>query len=602
MPNNRHQRNHRQRDEDAHNNNQQAAAIPAVNPREVAVGEGNGMGHHVRQNNNNGGGLQKCCSPGSCRCPDETIDLEEPFDAVRVVCNNENCREGNWMHKDCFDDFQQSVLAYLRSCGRARSWSEKQRLQNLWTKKGYDLAFKACDCKCSRGHLRKDLDYFAPPFNENSKKHKKHKKKNDKPMPVVSTTHKSNSHSNQISHLNGNGNPPTITAVNNNHPAISTNGGGGGRSITTTTSNTMEQKPKRKTSTSTRTDHHQSNDDNGNIEHHLDNVQTSGSSLIPTNPHHNTNGDMFNMMGGGGGNPQMRLRTNSVSSIGSVGSHSSSISSIPSSAGSASPISSSPISGHMFFKTRKSSDASTDNGPTSLVGFRQRLNLSAFATLPRNKQNPYHIRMEDDSTLAYAFSTSCSVGAAKVHPLLDMVAEAGGCDVETRNFVLSNLLNKKMCSTRCALCKVHLPVFDRFPLLDGTFFLSPQSYDEAAIQVIWDGRLQFLNACCMACLEGHNHIRCVACKQPWDGRTLVVGSMYTYDIFAAVPCCQKRLTCKCCHRAVIDITKGLDYYSQYSQMIICPYCKANDYHFIRSLLETFLTAEESARPRGPICQ
>ncbi|KAL8577302.1 hypothetical protein ACOMHN_048356 [Nucella lapillus] len=120
--------------------------------------------------------------------------------------------------------------------------------------------------------------------------------------------------------------------------------------------------------------------------------------------------------------------------------------------------------------------------------------------------------------------------------------------------------------------------------------------------VIWDGRLQVLNACCMACLEGHNHIRCVASKQPWDGRTLVVGSMYTYDIFAAVPCCQKRLTCKCCHRAVIDITKGLDYYSQYSHMIICPYCKANDYHFIRSLLETFLTAEEIARPRGPICQ
>src|SRR6476469_9516666 len=51
------------------------------------------------------------------------------------------------------------VLSYLRTCGRARSWSEKQRLQNLWTKKGYDLAFKACDCRCGKGHIRKDLDH-----------------------------------------------------------------------------------------------------------------------------------------------------------------------------------------------------------------------------------------------------------------------------------------------------------------------------------------------------------------------------------------------------------------------------------------------------------
>jgi len=58
------------------------------------------------------------------------------------------------MHGECFRDWESKVLAYLRSSGRARSWSEKQRVQNLWTKKGYDLAFKACDCKCGRGHLR----------------------------------------------------------------------------------------------------------------------------------------------------------------------------------------------------------------------------------------------------------------------------------------------------------------------------------------------------------------------------------------------------------------------------------------------------------------
>ncbi|ERL93139.1 hypothetical protein D910_10438, partial [Dendroctonus ponderosae] len=50
------------------------------------------------------------------------------------------------MHRECFDQWEQAVLSYLKTCGRARSWSERQRHQNLWTKKGYDLAYKACGC------------------------------------------------------------------------------------------------------------------------------------------------------------------------------------------------------------------------------------------------------------------------------------------------------------------------------------------------------------------------------------------------------------------------------------------------------------------------
>ena len=85
------------------------------------------------------------------------------MEVVKVVCNNDHCDQGQYMHRECFEAWEQTVLTYLRSCGRARSWSEKQRLQNLWTKRGYDLAFKACSCKCGKGHLRKDLDWIAPP-------------------------------------------------------------------------------------------------------------------------------------------------------------------------------------------------------------------------------------------------------------------------------------------------------------------------------------------------------------------------------------------------------------------------------------------------------
>ena len=418
------------------------------------------MGHHARQHDHAEARQQKCCSPGVCRLPDETIDPEDPYDAVKVLCNNEHCKEGCWMHKDCFDEFEQSVLSYLRSCGRARSWSEKQRLQNLWTKKGYDLAFKACDCKCGRGHLRKDLDYIPPPFNDNAKKHKKHKKKNDKPMPVVSTTHKSNSHSNHMAQQGGHG-LSTSSGQSEQHRSA-----------------TSPRKGKRTTSTS------QSSDSTVQQVDGLDNHPTGTPPSALSSPPNSAgvSNNVFFAVLPGHGIPH-RLRTNSVSSTGSVGSHSSVSSSIPSSAGSASPISSSPISGDLFFKGRKSSDASSENGPTSASGFRQRVDLSAFSLLPRNKQNPYHIRMEDASTLAHTFSTF-SMGTTKSFP----VAEAGGGDagvgdIDTRNFVLTNLMNKKMNSSRCVLCKIVLPVFDGFPLVDGTFFLSPQSYDEAAIQV-----------------------------------------------------------------------------------------------------------------------
>lgn len=100
-----------------------------------------------------------CCVPGECLRPREPVRIE---DAVRVLCNNDTCAAGRYMHRECFEQWEGGVLAYLKSCGRARSWSERQRHQNLWTKKGYDLAFKACGCRCGRGHLKKDLDW-APP-------------------------------------------------------------------------------------------------------------------------------------------------------------------------------------------------------------------------------------------------------------------------------------------------------------------------------------------------------------------------------------------------------------------------------------------------------
>lgn len=63
-------------------------------------------------------------------------------------------------------------------------------------------------------------------------------------------------------------------------------------------------------------------------------------------------------------------------------------------------------------------------------------------------------------------------------------------------------------------------------------------------QVKLEGRTQFLSAVCMTCLEGWGagrRLRCLYCATPWDGSSLVIGTMYSYDIFAAMPCCTERL-------------------------------------------------------------
>ena len=48
----------------------------------------------------------------------------------------------------------------------------------------------------------------------------------------------------------------------------------------------------------------------------------------------------------------------------------------------------------------------------------------------------------------------------------------------------------------------------------------------------------------MGCLEGWSaRLQCrnSNCCKVWDGSQLILGTMYSYDIFAAVPCCADRL-------------------------------------------------------------
>ena len=143
----------------------------------------------------------QCCMPNGECLKSNILDFglvssDQIFEAVRIICSNENCTAGQYMHAECFDQWEQTVLSYLKSIGRARSWSDKQRQQNLWTKKGYDLVYKVCGCRCGRGHIKKDLNWVVPitpllyggQLEDEANKKKKKKSKNQKPALSQATS------------------------------------------------------------------------------------------------------------------------------------------------------------------------------------------------------------------------------------------------------------------------------------------------------------------------------------------------------------------------------------------------------------------------------
>lgn len=103
----------------------------------------------------------------------------------------------------------------------------------------------------------------------------------------------------------------------------------------------------------------------------------------------------------------------------------------------------------------------------------------------------------------------------------------------------------------------------------------------SALCLLCTGRLMHLYAVCVDCLEGVHKIICIKCKSRWDGSWHQLGTMYTYDILAASPCCQARLNCKHCGKPVIDVRIGMQYFSEYSNVQQCPHCGNLDYHFVK---------------------
>ncbi|KRZ75889.1 DNA polymerase alpha subunit B [Trichinella papuae] len=186
--------------------------------------------------------------------------------------------------------------------------------------------------------------------------------------------------------------------------------------------------------------------------------------------------------------------------------------------------------------------------------FRRRQNLESFRkALPRSKINGINIKLEDD----------CPQG-----------------NDETRLFVLTNLGDHKRRIVTCIICQSLLPVYDRYPLIDGTFFLSPINHENLGVMVNYEGSSLYLLSLCMYCMESAPKLMCILCgSEGWFiGNKLIYGTLYTYDVLAAVQCCMPR--CCSCY-GTIPTAEEKNSFSRFSEMFVCPHCSVNGYHFIR---------------------
>ncbi|KAM6185235.1 headcase protein homolog [Rhynchocyon petersi] len=439
-----------------------------------------------------------CATPLICSFG-RPVDLEKD-DYQKVVCNNEHCPCSSWMHLQCFYEWESSILVQFNCIGRARSWNEKQCRQNMWTKKGYDLAFRFCSCRCGQGHLKKDTDWYQVKRMQDEKKKKSGSEKNTGKPPGEGVEEVKKCRPQNKPQKGLNHDLPRRHSMDRQNSQEKAGGpvAYGGRSPCASPG----QSP------------------------------PTGYSIL--SPAHFSGPRSSRYLG--------EFLKNAIH---------------------LEPHKKAMAGGHVF------RNAHFDYSPAGLavhrgghfdapVQFLRRLDLSELLThIPRHKLNTFHVRMEDDAQV--------------------------GQGEDLRKFILAALSASHRNVVNCALCHRALPVFEQFPLVDGTLFLSPSRHDEIEYDVPChlQGRLMHLYAVCVDCLEGVHKIICIKCKSRWDGSWHQLGTMYTYDILAASPCCQARLNCKHCGKPVIDVRIGMQYFSEYSNVQQCPHCGNLDYHFVK---------------------
>lgn len=169
---------------------------------------------------------------------------------------------------------------------------------------------------------------------------------------------------------------------------------------------------------------------------------------------------------------------------------------------------------------------------------------------------------------------------------------------EISESVHRTLRRAKTTTMSCVYCKTDCQVYENFPIVDGTLFLTPVARSPQCIRFFEKHTgssgakaERFLGFVCVGCMEGKK-LSCASCHTQWNGSFFQVGTMYSYDILSATPCCESAVTCNKCRQPVVDMNKGEAqhlYFSNFSARTSCPHCGEEDFHFIKPL--SFMTLD-----------
>jgi len=161
---------------------------------------------------------------------------------------------------------------------------------------------------------------------------------------------------------------------------------------------------------------------------------------------------------------------------------------------------------------------------------------------------------------------------------------------EILDSVHRSMKTANMATTSCVFCSGQSQVYENFPIVDGTLFLSPVKLSTDCVDFIESSsrtRGRYMCFICVNCLEGKpNPLRCTSCGAPWNGSFFQIGTLYSYNILSAIPCCQRSVSCKTCTKPIVDIANGEAstlYFSHFSTKVTCPHCQTCDYHFVKPL-------------------
>ncbi|GMR53588.1 hypothetical protein PMAYCL1PPCAC_23783, partial [Pristionchus mayeri] len=179
--------------------------------------------------------------------------------------------------------------------------------------------------------------------------------------------------------------------------------------------------------------------------------------------------------------------------------------------------------------------------------------------IPTSKFNGIHIKFEDD-------------------------CPQGGDDV--RLCLLKTLGAHDMRSLPCVACCELLPIYDKYPLIDGIFFLTTLLRQGVpSVHLLFDGRPFYIQVLCVACLW--SHWECRQCgDESFMGQSLILGTLYTFDVISIPQCCSP--LCHDCNSPISVPPQLINYikmgnYTLIHEGVTCPACGSTRDHLSRKM-------------------